>query len=147
MGAGRKNVVAGFLVLTLAMLVGSYLEATMEHGPAEEGTAAAEKPSEHSEHADMARGLVTAIHSHANTFAVICILIGLVLSRTGLGDGAKSAASWLGVAAVVLFPLALLLILVTGVVHLGMLAMLGGLCLIAATAITFIGLLEAPAEA
>ncbi len=144
MGAGKKNVMAGFLVLTLGMLVGSYLEATMEHGPAEEETAATEK---HSEHEDMARGLVTAIHSHANTFAVICILIGLVLSRTGLSDGAKSAASWLGVAAVVLFPLALLLILTTGVMPLGILAMLAGLCLIAATAITFVGLLKAPAEA
>ena len=147
MGAGKRNVVVGFLVLSLAMLLGTSIQIKKMIGSAPKEAAEAEEDEELGEHGDMPGHLLGIIHAHTSIFAVLNILIGLVIGRTGLGDRGKKAASVLGFVAVILFPLGLLLILVSGVEQLGIVTMLGGLCMIGAAATTFVGALKAPAEA
>ena len=149
MGAGKRNVVAGFLGLIVFMLLGTYFEISLggagtpeERVAAKKGKSEVELVKEEDRH-----HLLVALHSHANIFCVLNVLIGLVLARAALGNGAKTAASWLAIAAMVFMPLGLVLMLATGVEPLAAISMLGGLCMIAATVITFVGLVKAPSEA
>ncbi len=128
MGVGRRNVVFGFLWLLLFLRIGSTMEVLRMMGY--------ELPE-----------LLVVAHGHTGIFAVSNVLIGLVIARTGLSEGRQQAASWLAIAAAVLTLLGGLLALVVQNEKLAAVSMLGGLCMIAAAGIIFVGLLSAPAEA
>lgn len=150
MNVGKKNIIFGFGWLIVYMSLGFYLEVTgmdpkWYQPVAKWGVEQTGEMENFEQEAvgikKMPRILLATAHHHANEFAILNILIGLVLAGAALSERLKKTTSWLAIIGAGIFPTTLALA-GFGLVKIVYVTPFGGVAMSAAIVLTFVGKLK-----
>ena len=127
---GKGNLIAGWLLALLFFLLGWYLDAKIKDPL----------------FSDTLRTYLRRTHVHGLAFAILNILVGLCVDRSGLGRGAKQLASWVAILGGILFPLGLFL-LANQMTSIGKATMhTGGLFMVVSILLMLLGFATLPSQ-